>query len=130
MAYPDDKTKWLHRWFGRAVNLWAFFVCFTGCVSFTHVTGRFAVSRALIQADGHVNARVHLSTKHIVCRPICALLPQKHRYELTNHGTNDGTDAGGEDFVAVVIIFVVWYSLKIGCVSHLSLSKSWSSRVL
>lgn len=30
VAYPDDKTKWLHRWFGRAMNLWAFFVAFTG----------------------------------------------------------------------------------------------------
>lgn len=33
MAYPDDKTKWLHRWFGRAINLWAFFVAFTGSVA-------------------------------------------------------------------------------------------------
>ncbi|KAM3573475.1 hypothetical protein VYU27_004582 [Nannochloropsis oceanica] len=30
VAYPDDKTKWIHRWFGRAINLWAFFVAFTG----------------------------------------------------------------------------------------------------
>lgn len=26
----QDKTKWIHRWFGRAINLWAFFVAFTG----------------------------------------------------------------------------------------------------
>jgi hypothetical protein len=34
VAYPADSTKWLHRWFGRAINLWAFFVTFTGCVPY------------------------------------------------------------------------------------------------
>ncbi|TFJ84121.1 hypothetical protein NSK_004594 [Nannochloropsis salina CCMP1776] len=65
VAYPDDKTKWVHRWFERAINLWAFFVTFTG-------------------------------------------------YELANYGSNEGTDAGGEDFDNVVIIFCFWVILKFG----------------
>jgi hypothetical protein len=28
--FTQEKTKWIHRWFGRAINLWAFFVAFTG----------------------------------------------------------------------------------------------------
>ena len=39
-----------------------------------------------------------------------------NRYELANYGSNEGTDAGGEDYNSIVIIFAFWYSLKVGCV--------------
>jgi hypothetical protein len=38
VAYPADNTKWLHRWFGRGVNLWAFFVAYTGFVHWINTT--------------------------------------------------------------------------------------------
>lgn len=37
-------------------------------------------------------------------------------YELANYGTNEGTDAGGEDFNNIIIIFCFWTALKLGYV--------------
>lgn len=37
-------------------------------------------------------------------------------YELANYGSNEGTDAGGEDFDNIVIIFCFWVILKFGYV--------------